>query len=180
VLQVLRTVGRPLAINELLHELKRLGSIPQLDQDEQLALFKLNWLMMNALYQLQQELLVEGFYLNISILHIELQAFAPSAQHENSHSIKIDSLRAYYLDWRQFSDTTKEEVQALLDGVVFRCSNAESIVQARKLLGVGIDASADDIKKQYRKKIHGCHPDKGGDAQAFMNIRQAYELLRQS
>ena len=46
------------------------------------------------------------------------------------------------------------------------------------VLGVGKTASADDIKKAYRKKAHELHPDKqGGDAEAFKRVNEAYQVL---
>ena len=46
------------------------------------------------------------------------------------------------------------------------------------ILGVNKDASADDIKKAYRKLAHKYHPDlKGGDEQRFKEISEAYQVL---
>ena len=49
-----------------------------------------------------------------------------------------------------------------------------------KILGVGKNASADEIKKAYRKLALGCHPDRGGGAEAeknFKEINEAYQIL---
>ncbi len=40
------------------------------------------------------------------------------------------------------------------------------------------DASLHDITRSYRKLASRHHPDKGGNTEAFIHIRQAYELLR--
>jgi curved DNA-binding protein len=45
------------------------------------------------------------------------------------------------------------------------------------ILGVQRDASADEIKKAYRRMASQHHPDKGGDTQAFQKIEEAYRIL---
>lgn len=45
------------------------------------------------------------------------------------------------------------------------------------ILGVSKNASEEEIKKAFRKKAHEHHPDKGGDAQKFKDINEAYQVL---
>ena len=45
------------------------------------------------------------------------------------------------------------------------------------LLGVAPDASADDIKKAYRKAALKHHPDKGGDPEKFKELNKANDVL---
>lgn len=50
-----------------------------------------------------------------------------------------------------------------------------------RVLGVGLDAQTDDIKKAFRKLARTCHPDVAGEdpnaAEQFARIREAYETL---
>jgi molecular chaperone DnaJ len=46
-----------------------------------------------------------------------------------------------------------------------------------KTLGVGKNATPDEIKKAYRKLAAIHHPDKGGDTAQFQKVQQAYETL---
>lgn len=46
------------------------------------------------------------------------------------------------------------------------------------ILGVSKDASADEIKKAYRRAAVKHHPDQGGDEEKFKEISEAYEVLK--
>ncbi len=46
-----------------------------------------------------------------------------------------------------------------------------------KILGVQKSATADEIKKAYRNLAHKYHPDKGGDAEKFKEVNEAYQVL---
>lgn len=46
-----------------------------------------------------------------------------------------------------------------------------------EILGVSKSASADEIKKAYRRMAHKYHPDKGGDKEKFQEINEAYQVL---
>lgn len=49
-----------------------------------------------------------------------------------------------------------------------------------EILGVGKNASADEIKKAFRRAAIEHHPDKGGDEAKFKEINEAYEVLKDS
>ncbi|MEI6237196.1 MAG: DnaJ domain-containing protein, partial [Candidatus Saccharibacteria bacterium] len=50
-----------------------------------------------------------------------------------------------------------------------------------EVLGVGKEASADEIKKAFRRLAVLHHPDKeGGDETKFKELNEAYEVLKDS
>lgn len=46
-----------------------------------------------------------------------------------------------------------------------------------KILGLSKSASQDDVKRSFRELAHKHHPDKGGDAEKFKEINEAYQVL---
>jgi len=47
-----------------------------------------------------------------------------------------------------------------------------------EVLGVGKSASADEIKKAFRRAAIEHHPDRGGDETKFKEVNEAYEVLK--
>lgn len=47
-----------------------------------------------------------------------------------------------------------------------------------EILGLGKNASADEIKKAFRKAAIEHHPDRGGDETKFKELNEAYEVLK--
>src|SRR3989338_10432422 len=45
------------------------------------------------------------------------------------------------------------------------------------ILGVQKSASADEIKRAFRKLAQEHHPDKGGDPEKFKEVNEAYQVL---
>jgi hypothetical protein len=50
-------------------------------------------------------------------------------------------------------------------------------IEARQLLGVGLDASGDEIQAAHRRLIAQVHPDKGGTAELARRVNAARDLL---
>ena len=47
-----------------------------------------------------------------------------------------------------------------------------------EVLGVSKGASADELKKAFRRTAIEHHPDKGGDEAKFKELNEAYEVLK--
>jgi len=47
----------------------------------------------------------------------------------------------------------------------------------RAVLGVGMDASAEEIRAAAREKIKAAHPDQGGSTEAFTRVKEARDRL---
>jgi curved DNA-binding protein CbpA len=61
-------------------------------------------------------------------------------------------------------------------------ANFEDIEEARKLLGLGEEATLEEIKKAYRKLARRYHPDKLtkddiNESETMKKLNRAYELL---
>jgi len=48
---------------------------------------------------------------------------------------------------------------------------------AYDVLGVAPDADEDALRRAYRRRLRETHPDTGGDAQAFVQVQRAWELV---
>jgi len=69
-------------------------------------------------------------------------------------------------------------VKKLLDNFWQRFADADEQTMALRTLKLKADASRHDITRSYRELASRYHPDRGGDTETFINIRQAYEFLR--
>lgn len=51
--------------------------------------------------------------------------------------------------------------------------------EACDVLGVDVDATPEEVRAAYRKRVKDAHPDLGGDETTFKRVRWAYEYLRE-
>jgi len=145
------------------------------DVDLQVVIFQKNFFIMNALYQIQRDIQTEGFLLTIFPLDICLVANPPVGK---CVLTKRDTeLACYYLDWANLNSITVAEVEALFSSFWNKYRAVDKIEAA--LTTLGLDQSVDwlAIRIAYKKKISATHPDKGGRAEDFIEIREAYEVL---
>ncbi|CAH0529584.1 DNA-J related domain-containing protein [Vibrio hippocampi] len=182
VLQLLKRQSSGWKIHTLAQRLAEENLIPELDACPEKDLFKRNFLLMNALYQLQQMLLPDA-WLQVESMDIRLC----NPNHVNGDPLaQEDRLREYYLDWGHY-DTDSSEVKRLLEqfwnnykqhiGVVDGDITRSEALQRFELQQW---ASKRDIRQAWRKFAFQWHPDKeGGDAETFKWYLQAWSTLKQ-
>ncbi|PCJ20837.1 MAG: molecular chaperone DnaJ [Gammaproteobacteria bacterium] len=180
ILELLNELTLPISEYQLIQHIKqKLDPFPTLSKNDSVALFQINFLVMNALYQLQQALTHEQIYLVISPLGIEFQPLHQQEGNERAISLHVDSrLSEYYLDWSHFENTGEQEVEALLKQFWTHFSHTDRAEKAYQTLAISPQSSWPEIKSAYRQQALVHHPDKGGQPSQFIEIRQAYEVLK--
>ena len=169
-------------IHILADALKQKGILSKLDQDPEQDLFKRNFLLMNALYQLQEILLPEQW---LQVLAMDIRLLPNPT--DNRHQIDTtDPLRSYYLDWNNYH-TDSEAVKALLSQFWQRYQShfgpsrtplSISKAEAYATLELPTDATANQLRRQWRKLALRWHPDRPhGDAEQFRRVCEAYKVL---
>ena len=179
ILSILNTATDKLSEHELIKQLENNhGAFQDSNQKSDLNLFRKHFMVMNALYQLQESLFKEGMHLAISALSIKLEVI--SDNHNGFPAEHSDAkLRAYYLDWKQLDETTESDVDALLNRFWKQyCAHVKQ-TDALNVLGLSNSEKWSDIQQAYRRLAARSHPDRGGDKAQFVAIREAYEILKQ-
>ena len=150
------------------------------DLADTLVMFRCHFVLFNALYTLSDIWREEGIgELDIHTLNIRLM---PARQH-SAGLTESDSLKAYYLNWDNFTATTSGDVEALLDDFWQRITTGNvaktDVESARQVMGFGSEdaLSSAAIKKRYRQLLQRHHPDKGGSTEVSQEISHAYRVL---
>ena len=166
-------------LHELMQRLANQGCLPDWETTAEIQLFRTNFLLMNGLYQLQQQLLECGTWLHVAPLALHLVPICVG----NSWLQQVDPLRDYYLDWRNCFVTTQQDIETLLHDFWRRYSaqpalSAQMRRQALATLGLTDTATYPMIRQRWKQLALQHHPDRQGDALQFMAIRLAWEQLR--
>jgi len=186
LLSVLQDSQQHWKIHCLASELKQHKLLLTLDDDPEQDLFKRNFLLMNALFQLQQILLPQQ-WLQVQAMDIYISDTVP-----NDITIELtqDSvLRQYYLDWTNY-DISNLVIREMLAQFWHRyeqhigaqppptSSHLERIT-ALKTFELEANASEQDIRRQWRRLALRWHPDRdNGSAEKFRQVCEAWQLLR--
>lgn len=182
--EVLQELNQAWKVHTLSAYLIEKDLLKQLDESVDKDLFKRNFLIMNALYQLQTELYPEQ-WLQVEAMNIQL--FSELETKNNQQTIDTaHPLREYYLDWINYQ-VEEGEVQRLLNEFwnnyrrYLGGTNASSMdrIQALKRFGLSESATEKEIRKQWRKLAMQHHPDReSGNAEQFRVMCEAWNVLR--
>ena len=182
MLEVLRKQPSGWKVHTLAANLSELGFMPVLDDSPEKDLFKRNFLIMNALYQLQETLYPEK-WLQVEAMNIMLMP-AQSAIH---CEIDLDDpLREYYTQWHNY-EANEGEVRRLLNEFWTRYRKAVggtsdlnmNRMNALKLFKLPAEATQLEIRRTWRKLALKWHPDRdNGNAETFRVLCEAWNVLR--
>jgi hypothetical protein len=150
---------------------------PALADSPQLALFQAHFLVMNALYRLQEQLFDENIHLHISPLEIFLQPLSEVASNSLAENSSQSALKRYYSDWDHFQATDEQDVEHMLGHFWQHYLAPDKQADAYRTLQLEPGVKWPVIQEAYRRMASLRHPDRGGDAAEFMLVREAYEVL---
>ncbi|GAL26239.1 DnaJ-related protein [Vibrio variabilis] len=182
VLNVVERQTESIKVHSLFAVLAEQQLIPVLDESAEKDLFKRNFLIMNALYQLQA-LLVPEKWLQVEAMDIRIMPYN-AAQHAIADN---DPLRDYYLDWSHY-EADNHEIKRLLEQFWTRYKEYVGVTgvtmshkQALSCFGLDENASSREIRQAWRRCALKWHPDRpGGDSEKFRKYCEAWSILKES
>ena len=182
IMEVLKQKPSGWKVHTLAAHLNELGLVPVLDLVPEKELFKKNFLIMNALYQLQETLYPDS-WLQVQAMDIELMN---GRYHSSTHTIDLeDPLRDYYINWLNY-EADEGEVKRLLNEFWTRykkfVGGSETDMdrtRALNLFELPLDATQHDIRKRWRRLALRWHPDRDeGNTAKFQTLCEAWNVLR--
>ncbi|MGZ9899316.1 DNA-J related domain-containing protein [Shewanella gaetbuli] len=184
LLSLLQSSNHSWKVHHLATELQQKGLLHNLDSQPEKNLFKRNFLLMNALYELQ-DMLMPKQWLQVKAMEIQLFRIIPNNADILHH--QDAALREYYLDWKNY-DTCVNVVREMLEsfwnnyqeyiGLNLQLMNKG---HALKVFELDDTASNKDIRKQWRKLALKWHPDRDqGNAEKFKEVCEAWQTLREN
>ncbi len=150
----------------------------------QTRLFREHFLLMHVLYTLRENAVEDGeFQFHIDPMHIQMVHRDDATERKLLQANPPPpALAAYYLDIHNLKAEDDESLGRMLDSfwrkfTQFQASGQEATEQAMMLLNVKAPLSRDRLRLAFRRSAAVLHPDRGGDAKAFIQVQEAYELL---
>ncbi|AWB67919.1 hypothetical protein C2869_16470 [Saccharobesus litoralis] len=160
-----------------------------LEFNDSLQLFQVHFAIYNTLYRLADiwyadkrcQLLIE-----LNRIHIQPFARQPVANEQKNAGplAQQDPLRSYYLDWQNFCQTNRQDVEAMLTTFWQKFSayliEPTELHAAYQTLNCSNGCDVVVAREQYKRLSLKYHPDKGGDNQKFQQINWAWGLIKQA
>ncbi|ODN42129.1 DNA-J related domain-containing protein [Piscirickettsia litoralis] len=182
LLNILKAHPHGIKEYELLKQLENLQMIestPAHMKKNNLDLFQRHFLLFHSLYKLRDYLLIyQCYHLEIHCLNIRLW---PYYNPKTTLPAVYEPLRDYYLDLNNLENTSKNDVDDLLNQFWQRYEHQERYRDnkeaALQVLGLDHQADAIIIKKRLGQLRSQHHPDHGGNADCFYKIEQAGKTL---
>lgn len=163
---------------ELIQLLNEAGLFdPLVKMSSSLLLFNKHFLTMHCLYSLQEECSQNNQILIVSPLEIQILKSKSLAQNQHL-GFAHHKISQYYLDLNNLKEATEDTVEELLQSFWKKFTAWQSGGSAFEALGLTEKASWAEVQQAYRKKAQLEHPDKGGTAETFSEVREAYQILK--
>ena len=168
-------------IHTLANHLSQNNFLGKQDNEYNKDLFKKNFLIMNALFQLNEDLIGTQYIVIIETLEIRLINI-----NENQISKPNKNLKDYYLDWANF-ETNSEAIESLLNTFwqnystydVKNTYSPEKISSALQFFQLPESATATQISKRWKTLALKHHPDKpNGDKDVFQQLQIHWQVLK--
>lgn len=147
-------------------------------------LFSAHFLCMHSLYHLKKHYQQEQKF-SLDIHSVRIQRIILDDPIQSNNKIKTtleiaDPLESYYLNSKHYFETQEDEINDLIKSFWQKYIAQDSKKEALDVLALPDDADAKMIKTQYLRLAQQHHPDKGGCAERFKEIRQAKAVLDKS
>jgi DnaJ-domain-containing protein 1 len=104
--------------------------------------------------------------------------FDPRAYYRIERSTTRAVLVEHEMPATQLGERLPFETPALTTNAAAE-SGVDAVEAAFAVLGISVEASPEDVRRAYRRKIKDVHPDHGGDQDSFRQVRDAYDTARE-
>jgi translation elongation factor EF-Ts len=90
------------------------------------------------------------------------------------------ALEHAFKTYKKINERPKEDKSKLFDDIMEKFMLTETNVDYRQKYGLSPTSSNDDVKKELKNLLKILHPDKGGNAKLFQEVKQDYDDFRKS
>lgn len=91
---------------------------------------------------------------------------------------EANSMKSYYLDFRNLEGMTEAGLRDLMDGFFRWMGRPDEVRRAYQTLGLDEDAAPQTLKARWRQLSQEHHPDKGGDPEVYQRLSAAWAVLK--